>query len=212
MNRTSFFAALAAVALAAGFVACDKNKDKSNDNNKKEVEAGYRIEASVTGNSSALSRIKSVKASVYVFDTDTSGHYAPIAAGSCTNGKLSITLPATLKDEYLRLLAKDAPAAVTISDRTAKMATAAEIAAFDASNKKIGEFNLRWTDSTRFVTGVYSYVDRACNINGTDSSRVYAVSLKKGWNFFYNEEGDSTSRWSSTKPAGVTLKWSYNSL
>ncbi|MDR0510953.1 MAG: hypothetical protein LBH06_07665 [Rikenellaceae bacterium] len=212
MNRTSFFAALVAVALVAGFVACDrsKNKDKEEDNNNSSAGSGYKIESTVVGDPSALALIASVKASVFV--NDAGGHYVQIATGSCTNGTLSITLPDSLRAEYLILLASAAPPSVIISDALVKLSSDVEIAAFDASDQKTGEFFLQWDDSTNYVRGLHTYVDRDCTISGAVGSNSYNMSLTKGWNLTYDVGTDTTNLWTSTKPAGVTLQWSYSAL
>ncbi|MDR0511302.1 MAG: hypothetical protein LBH06_09450 [Rikenellaceae bacterium] len=205
MKKKFFFYALAAVALVAGLASC---KGTNTNNGSAPVNDGsLTINAPVTveaefAQDAAL--IRSVKACVY-----HEGNEVPIATGSYSNGKLSITLPATLSEEYLRTIDDLVPASVIFSDHGVKQSPYAYIYAFDADGQKIGEFYLDGWDLTCTVYGQYNYFDRDCTINGTDDDENYDLSLKKGWNLAYAVYMESSSLLTTTKPSDITMQWSY---
>ncbi|MDR0510952.1 MAG: hypothetical protein LBH06_07660 [Rikenellaceae bacterium] len=185
MKRTSFFSALAAVALVAALVSCKKDKNSDPE------PTPLAISASVTGDANDLALVESVKAVV-----PTSNALTVIATGTYASNKISITLPFPFPNANLL---EDADAA------GAKIANVNFIG-YDENDDAIGMFELVGSNATTDVEGVYTYVDRSFSA----TSPAGSLTFKKGWNLYYFIENNGTDTVSNTVPAGITMTWIYN--
>jgi hypothetical protein len=173
------------------------------------------------GNSS----IVSVKAMCYG-DDYLRGY--EVATGKYENGRIKITLPATIPTQYLQSM--EVEPGTTISDKNA-MWNIIGINAYDKDDKNIGgffystlppvSFPIDYDEWNGYSHAWIVYVDRDVIIKGTTQEGDVIViadgSLKKGWNLLYRTcyieykagtiietETDTTK-----KPSGKNFKWYF---
>jgi hypothetical protein len=192
MKRTHFWK-MALIGLIAVTTICSCNKENDNgDGNDNGVIKNNVITAVVDSGASYNAIIDSVKASVYFANSDDS--YVAIARAPYVNGGFTLTLPASLNNQYLRLFSQNfSSSGITISDANA-MGTLTSLQAYktneNGQERLTGAFYYLVNDWKS--TWMY-YADRDVNITGSQTdyygsytyTKKYDLHLKKGWNMCY---------------------------
>jgi hypothetical protein len=119
---------------------------------------------------------------------DQSDQYEFINAGTITNGKLTLELPATLDAKYLQSLSDYIPEEV-IDSPTVK-SSASGIHVYDENGKPIGliEYEKETFGANNSIVReifLLIYLDRAVTVKGSESGKpvVYDFTGVKGWNW-----------------------------
>ncbi|GHT48709.1 hypothetical protein AGMMS49982_00540 [Bacteroidia bacterium] len=199
---------LAAMAVSAGFVGCNKEDDD------------VVIQSSVVSGGTIRETIPVGSTEIDSVTFEVKGEV--LAKGTYVDGVLTITLPATLDSKYFPSDANFGEG-VTVSDPNVKVYGDDEFPIYAYKyGIKVGKFD--YGDETGTIiddAGLY-YADRDVTITGTstrtDDGWTYItnfnVSLKKGWNkmFFTGSENETTKtrtdNVTTTEPSG--LKWFFS--
>ena len=200
MSKGNFLKIVCALIIAC-FVFSGCNDNDNDDDN----DTINKIIATVEDGAKYNGQIVTVKFMVEIGDNDVA-----IATGNWSNGGFTIDLPETVEANHLRTLDRFAPS-VTVSNNNAKGVFWTFIGGFDVDDRRVDYFyNIKGdNNSTTWVE--YIYVDMDVNITGTfsddEETRVYSLSLKKGWNITYRTwiRGTGVTERSSTAVSG--LKW-----
>ncbi len=223
---------LAAMAVSAVFVGCDKENDPSNDD-PSDPSGGLtpptvfddqgltssvfdgKIQATVE-NAPSNAQVDSVRAIVRYTDSAkaTNGYtvYHVLAAGKYENGSFTLNLPGTIPEQLILFSVADIPVGMTISsDANAKMTEIDMLYWFDAykDGKSVGAF---YYGDEHWAKGIFlSFVYATGNISVKGSSGVLICDMRfgKGWNKLYNIHTEQNGEITTTKPSG--LKWYFES-
>ncbi|GHT51211.1 hypothetical protein AGMMS49982_08040 [Bacteroidia bacterium] len=184
---------LAAMAVSAVFVGCDKENDPSNDDpsNPSGGLTGSSFDGVITATVSSGLAIDEVK--VNGTDTDDGNGPFEVAKGKYENGGFTLKLPATIPAQYLHELAPEVPTGI-ISDANVKMLAVVHINAY-INGKYVGDFvyGAKIDDDTE-IRVFFIYADRNVTITGsyttenewvTEIVTYNNVTWKKGWNKVY---------------------------
>ncbi|MDR1847905.1 MAG: hypothetical protein LBR17_07315 [Bacteroidales bacterium] len=112
--------------------------------------------------------------------------YSNVADYNNGNFTLEMLTPAA---EDLWLFAEGAPATITFSDASVKVAIFSYIACYDSYLSMLGFIYFGKQVSGEDADASFIYADRDCNVtgtvNGNAGSTNYTLLLKKGWNIVY---------------------------
>ena len=207
-GRPFFSLFLVMVVLSFAFVACKKDKDKDTGNKNNGIENPSVIDAKNVVDGS--SDIFIVNAELWNYDAKD---YNVIASCEYKNSSFKLNLPETVPDECLYTIGENWYFLTEIiSDENAKVADLG-IFAYTNEEEYLGKFLLG--DDMQSVEVTYIYADRDFTIIGIDESlglsEIYDCSFKKGWNIRYFVKSRDGYLRTTKKPAGVILKWFYDS-
>ncbi len=216
---------LAAMAVSAVFVGCDKENDPSNDD-PSDPSGGLtpptvfddqgltssvfdgKIQATVAGGDSLNSKIDFVKAFVRVHGAND----YEVASAPYSNGGFTLNLPETVPI----LGGYEPQEGITVSDTTVKSTEVTGIRAYKGATE-VGTFHYYYYESADFASGAtFVYADKNVSITGSflhDNEVVTynRISLKRGWNKVYGKMSKKTTpqtlEFTSTEPSG--LKWIF---
>jgi hypothetical protein len=159
------------------------------------------------------------------YDTNGNSQEYVGSAGTITNGKLTLNLPETVKEQYLEPIGKSVPDGTTASPKDAKVLYVYRFYVPDASGYGPSLSYSKDDESSEDII-YYVYSSTAATITGsvteadedkeTTYTETYNLNLKKGWNAVYEhwdwdantENGDITTDGSAV-PSG--LKWILSS-
>jgi hypothetical protein len=130
-----------------------------------------------------------------------------LGSGAYSNGKLTVTLNATLSSAYLRKMWEQIPSGITVSNPNVKKTDDVAVYVYKAGSI-IGELLYGTAEWEGFIT----YVEDDVSITGsyTDGETTVTYSsanLKKGWNIAYMKTSGASITATTTAPQGA--KWSY---
>ena len=137
-----------------------------------------------------------------------------IAEGAYSNGGFKIDLPDDVDSKYLGTFDYDEwYDGITVSNKNAK-GIYADIAAFNG-DKIVGYFNYEGETKTSEAYALLMYADSDVSFTGSgtekdvDETYHWSVSiyLKKGWNWAYEIDEESSEKYTTSKPSG--LKWVF---
>jgi hypothetical protein len=123
-----------------------------------------------------------------------SGDRTYLPAGTITNGKLTLTLPASIEGKYLMDMSSIAPPGITVSPSDVKGTGGSNSYYVFDGEKRIG--NIDYTDGAD-DTVVYMYATKAATITGTYTgdgqsyTATYNVTLRAGWNQMWGHSIDN---------------------
>jgi hypothetical protein len=185
----------AAALMAAGTLAAScGNKDEDGDNGASAISG--RITVKVDGGAS--------------LDIDS----VNLNLGSCVaysaayaNGEFTLDFP-SVDDKHLAMrITNGIPDGVTVSNANVKVEDA-YLPAYKSGNE-VGSFLY----GTAEWQGFLMYANGDVNLTGTGASEgqtyIFNVKLKKGWNFVYSKDTETTYELTTQAPAGAA--WSYDS-
>jgi hypothetical protein len=207
MNTTKRF--LFTMMIAAAFAGCseDEGKDDTGDGG---AIPNNTVTVAVENGASYSGEIDTVKLAI-----DQHGGSLVIASLPYAGGNFTITLPASVDDEYLDPMdMDDLPSGITTSNRDVK-GVPAYLYAYK-SGQLVGEIYRGTAKSERYFYGYLLYLAGDVSITGTgtdgDYTTEYRVNGEKGWNMVYVTRGTNlTSRVMTTKaPAGA--KWYFDEI
>ena len=219
--RYAFFALLSMCIIFSG---CDKDDDKGGGANTVN-QITVKIE-----NASDFSNVAKVKLQVW-FQENGSYQIHDIAEADFINGGFTLKLPETLNAKYLEVFnEEDMPETVVVSNKSAKSFSFGSIYGFNSAGDQIVRFRYEnRTESTNtesYAGAQWMYVDSDVNVTGTESGDwkgeenegvynvTFALTLKKGWNVYYetytgtrqgNKYTENNAFRSNPAPSG--LKW-----
>ncbi|MDR1155405.1 MAG: hypothetical protein LBL04_11915 [Bacteroidales bacterium] len=206
--KKKYFLNAACLCLCAGFAftACNKDDDGP------EASPIESITATVENGSSY--DLDQVKASI-----DYAGGSYEVVSGSYTNGGFTLTLPKTVDARYLKPLFDEEDlelfgSGIKVSDTNAKTAFL-YIAGYKSNVPKGSFWYIKELSASSEIEAEIVYVDRDVTVTGSGTffgdKEVMNISLKKGWNMWYDTEtttGTTTERTSATSDPGG-LKWIF---
>ena len=225
---------IAVIALSAALTSCDKNDDApatSIVNNN--------ISVTVSDVDAEVENVKLLTDCTidvdWVWDeenrkivgTTTSVTGEEIARGVFSGGRLTMNLPETVENRYLKPMYDnmEVPDGVLMSNHNVKGTGGVFLVGYDKDNKETGLFFYGKfdEDAEQIIMAALVYVDNDVIITGSYSNNddmikttvSYDCNLKKGWNFMYvllsgDGEGRLTGRTTTENPGG--LKWVYGKL
>ncbi len=182
---------LAAMAVSAVFVGCDKGNDPSNDDPSDPSGGltGSSFDGVITATVSGLA-IDEVKAIEYIKGVVE----FEMASGKYENGGFTLNLPSTIPAQYLVAFAGTVPTGIQISDANFKGFIGGNIYAYK-NGERVGQFvyGAEIDDDTK-ISVSFIYADRNVTITGsyttenewvTEIVTYNNVTWKKGWNKVY---------------------------
>jgi hypothetical protein len=182
----------AAAFMAAVAVAACGSKDEDGDNGASPISG--RITVKVDGGASL--DIDSVNLEL--------GRCAAYSA-AYANGEFTLDFP-SVDDKYLYSVTEGLPGdSVTVSNANVKVEDA-NLIAYKSGNE-VGSFLY----GTAEWKGFLMYANGDVNLTGTRASEgqtdIFNVKLKKGWNFVYSKDTETTYELTTQAPAGAA--WRY---
>ncbi|GHT51274.1 hypothetical protein AGMMS49982_08270 [Bacteroidia bacterium] len=207
---------LAAMAVSAGFVGCNKEDEGESADGGSKADGSFEIK--VTVNTTDITTADSV---IFELTKEVNGNvtYVQLAKGTYIEGVLTITLPATVDDKYLS--SEPPPEGVTVSgdDPNGKGFNTKGILPIYAykNGERVGRFG--YGDETVEASFLYVYGSGSSGTMkgpSTENGRHYLfdITMKKGWNMLFNYYDDTethTYHITTTEPSGRNLKWYFNS-
>ena len=201
---------------SAVFYSCDKDDDKG----------GNTLKITATGVVNGSDQITTVKAIIYLEDSDG---VDVMAQAAYKNNGFTLELPATIDVKYLNSIGDFGDIqTITISNKDAKVLFWEDIYGYDKDGNEIGYFYLlEGNENSGYYTS-WMYADRNLTITGEIKDvdeystyiEKYDLQLKKGWNVVYDSYVESvdgsgkevdTYSYTTKKPAGVNYSWIFYS-
>jgi hypothetical protein len=186
--------------------------DEDEDENVEEPTSGVEnntITAIVENGNSYNDKIAVVKVMMDVGgDTEVE-----IASAPYSNGGFTLKLPATVSDAYLYTFNnEDLSAGVNISNSNVRVSfDDTYIAAYNKSGEEIGAFDY---ENSSDWWGMLIYANGDISITGTETYEGddhvvhWNMHLKRGWNMWYEKEGEGVEEYTTQVPSG-TMKWYF---
>jgi hypothetical protein len=200
---------LVPVLTLALFLGCENNDEIGHETLIEVPEAGAQVyRVSDTSNYSG-------SGTVTVTITDT----VSLDLGTITDGKLTLKLPETVKEEYLEPVTKVLGPSLTISSQDAKILTS-EFAFVDNTKTSYRLSYEKDSDNTEDCI-FYIYSSKGVIVSGTETRKeekktyieTYDLALTEGWNrvFWHEERHEDGTRISTITTDGsgmpLDMKW-----
>ena len=194
-NFISLMIAMMAIAL---FSTCSKSSDSSDDDDGGGSSSGDELVINaqdIENNDSYIATVKAV--------TDD-GDLLATATYNNAGFKLTIKAPAS---KYL-YSPDEVYEGADISNSKAKMVDVA-IEAYDRNGEYVGDIFMTGKNYSDIFAN-FVYADRDFTVKGkSDQGYKYDCSFKKGWNIVYETTDDHTYSYSTKKPSGVNIVWTF---
>jgi hypothetical protein len=194
------------LAAAIAFAACGEDEGGKGDDGGSSAIPNNTVTVAVENGASYSGEIDTVKLVI------ERGGMHVIASFPYSGGNFTITLPASVDDEYLDPMdMDDLPSGITTSNRDVK-GGAAYLYAYK-SGQLVGDIYRGTAQSERYFYGYLLYLAGDVSITGTgtdgDYTTEYRVNGKKGWNMWYTTRGTNLTSRLVTTEAPTGAKWYF---
>ncbi|GHT53229.1 hypothetical protein AGMMS49982_15720 [Bacteroidia bacterium] len=203
---------LAAMAVSAGFVGCDKENEEGTGD-----PAGGSFDGVITATvSTGGVSVDTVKAMAEREIDEFSVEDYAVAIGAYKDGKFTLTFPKTVTASGKIPFADEE--GVTVNPETHDCIIINSIYAYSGATK-VGEFFYKAEPNTAQTVKIentwFTYVDRDVSMTGSHSSTTenfittYNASLKAGWNRIYQITRLGTGEITTTNTSGLSPEWVF---
>ena len=223
----------ALILAATTFVSCGGNEPELPDNS---VISARNVVAVGNGNINDIASVRAGFLNTIWSDRFPVLRYEILGEAPFQNSGFTMQLPATLPDNFLRLVTDLFPdfAEITVTGNSnARWLPGIDLVAFDESGNEIGVFNLVGEIDIENRTGTtvrWVYVDSNVSVIVPNTATRWGqtfvyytaanLNLRKGWNIVYatisveNIENIShiTTTLTTQRPSGVFFAWTFISL
>jgi hypothetical protein len=209
MKKVYLFALMSAMAVMAGFTACDKDPD-SNTSGTATIFDGKITATNITGRNNDVSvptELDSVVAVAQLLrtGTDIKDDYKVVRITSTTtysqSAGFTLQFPSLLPDSLL----EGTRAWMTAVPADVKMVQDIYILAYK-DGAIVGGF--RYCDKSADLDAIFWYVDKDVVLTMNDDEGKF--NLTKGWNYvWFTESEEKGEYFSAVKPSNATPEWIY---
>jgi hypothetical protein len=159
----------------------------------------------------------SVKASLYIDDNNNNTTYLTLASAAYINGGFTLTLPATVSNQYLTPFMEETPDGIYCSDVNVKTSNSLQVNAYKNGATVYRGFLYDDGNHDYRYDGVradFLYADRDADITGTVSEGNVTLScsvhFKRGWNIMYEVVTNSGNNVRYTTSLQSGLGWYFD--